>query len=286
MVQYPVRMAPVSTRHRHIFVSIFAGCMLALTGAMTTAVGGLVSDGALLPDLHQMPPYDISARVAPRGRVVLTFASAIGNVGQGPLILNGQRIRSQKVMRVQQEIVQADGTRVRVPVVGGMQYTPFGHNHWHWLGFEAFGLHDPATGRSVAVGHKIGFCLGSRYTVAPAVPGTPSAPIINHNCGRFLPGLTRMRMGIDVGYVDNYAAYLEFQYIDITAVPPGRYVVVHRADPQQRLLVGNRADDVAATLIAIGRTTRRGAVPKITTLASCPASDGGPSSPCAPTTAS
>jgi hypothetical protein len=95
-----------------------------------------------------------------------------------------------------------------------------------------------------------------------------------------------MRMGIDVGYADDYAAYLEFQYIDITSVPPGRYVVVHRADPQGVLAVGDRTDDVASTLIDIAPVARRGQVPNVTTLASCPASDGGPTQPCVPTTAS
>lgn len=263
-------------------MTIVASAALALVVAITAAVAGAVSDGALLPDLKQEAPYDISARMAPRGRVVLTFASAVGNVGQGPLILNGHRDRTTKVMTVTQEVVHADGTREQLPVQGGMRYTPFGHNHWHFLKFDAFELHDPTTGAQVAVGHKIGFCLGSRYTVDPLPPGAPATPAINTNCGRFLPGLTRMRMGIDVGYEDDYAAYLEFQYIDITAVPPGRYVVVHRADPQGRLAVGDRADDVASTLIDIAPATRRGTPPAVTTLASCPARDGGPSQPCVP----
>jgi len=275
-------MASPRAHRPRIFLAIVVSAALALAVAVTAAVAGMVSAGALLPDLQQKPPYDISARTAPRGRVVLTFASAVGNVGQGPLILNGRRNRATKVMTVTQEVVHADGTREQVPVKGGMKYTPSGHNHWHFLKFDAFELHDPATGAQVAVGHKIGFCLGSRYTVDAPPPGTPAAPAINTNCGRFLPGLTRMRMGIDVGYADDYAAYLEFQYIDITSVPAGRYVVVHRADPQGVLAVGDRTDDVASTLIDIAPVARRGQVPTVTTLASCGASDGGPTQPCVP----
>lgn len=263
-------------------MAIVVATGLALTGTMTAAIGGMVTDSALLPDLRQAAPYDISARTAPGRRVVLTFGSAIANVGQGPLILNGRRRASEPIMRVTQEVAHVDGTRVQVPVRGGMQYTPFGHNHWHYLKLDSFELHDPATGAEVARGHKIGFCLGSRYAASPPVPGTAAAPAINHNCGRLLKHLTRMRMGIDVGYEDDYAAYLEFQYIDITDVPAGRYVVVHHADPQQRLLVGDRTDDVASTLIDIAPVARRGAVPAVTTLASCPARDGGPTQPCIP----
>ena len=149
-----------------------------------------------------------------------------------------------------------------------------------------FRSRDPVTGSRVAMSQKVGFCLGGRYRMSPGVPGTPDMPAINTNCGRYLPGLMRMRMGIDVGYADDYAAYLEFQYIDITRVRPGRYVVVHHADPQARLAVGDRSDDVAATLVAIAPVRRRGQVPRVTTLASCPASDGGPSNPCLPRAAS
>jgi len=275
-------MAPRRADRPRILALLVAATAIALAGVATVAVAGAVTDGALLPDLRQEPPYGISARTAPHGRVVLTFASAVGNVGQGPLILNGRRSRSNPTMTVTQEVLHTDGTREQIPVAGGMRYTPSGHNHWHFLTFDAFELHDPATGASVAQGHKIGFCLGSRYTVAPLPPNTPATPAIDTNCGRFLPRLTRMRMGIDVGYEDDYAAYLEFQYIDITRVPPGRYVVVHRADPQARLVVGDRADDVAATLVDIAPVRRRGQVPRVTTLTSCPASDGGPSNPCLP----
>jgi len=282
-VQYPWHMPDRSATRPRVLAGLIAAMVVALGAVVTAAVGGVVTDAGLLPDLHQLPPYGISARRAPHGRVVLTFASAVGNGGQGPLILNGTRDRRRTVMTINQEIVQTDGTRVRIPIAGGMRYTPFGHNHWHFLQFDAFELRDPVRGVLVSEGHKVGFCLGSRFTMEPPVPGAPAVPAINTNCGRFLPGLTRMRMGIDVGYADDYAAYLEFQYIDITHVPAGRYVVVHRADPQKRLVVGDRSDDVASTLIEIGATAGRGKVPSVTTLAECAATSGAPDQPCVAT---
>ena len=101
----------------------------------------------------------------------------------------------------------------------------------------------------------------------PPVPGTAAAPVINHNCGRFLPGVMTMRMGIDVGYADDYAAFVEFQYVDITRVRPGSYLLVHRADPDQRLLVGDRADDVSYALIRLAAPARAGALPRAQVLA-------------------
>jgi len=76
-----------------------------------------------------------------------------------------------------------------------------------------------------------------------------------------------MRMGIDVGYADDYAAFVEFQYVDITRVRPGSYLLVHRADPDQRLLVGDRADDVSYALVRLTAPARAGALPGAKVLA-------------------
>lgn len=262
--------------------SLIAVALLALSATVMVGAGGVLADDALLPDLRQEPPSGISVRRASGGRVVLPFRSAVTNVGRGPLVVTGVRNRGQRTMRADQVVMRSDGSEVRLPGVGGMRYTPSGHNHWHLLGFEQFQLRDASTGARVAEGHKVGFCLGSRFPVDPAVPGAVVVPAINHNCGRSLPGLMRMRMGIDVGWGDDYAAFLEFQYIEITHVPPGRYVVVHRADPDHRLAVGDRADDVASALIELTPPVRAGGLPRVRTLARCPASDGGPHTPCLP----
>lgn len=263
--------------------SLIAAALLALSAAVVAVAGAGLTDDALLPDLRQEPPSDISVRRASGGRVVLPFRSAVGNVGRGPLVVTGVRKRGQRTMTVDQVVMRPDGSEVRLPGAGGMRYTPFGHNHWHLLGFDQFQLRDASTGALVSEGHKVGFCLGSRFPVDPPVPGAVAVPAINHNCGRSLAGLMHMRMGIDVGWGDDYAAFLEFQYIEITHVPPGRYVVVHRADPDHRLAVGNRADDVASALIELTPPVRAGGLPVVRTLARCAATDGGPAAPCEPT---
>ena len=111
------------------------------------------------------------------------------------------------------------------------------------------------------------FCLGSRYQVVPEVPGTPASPAINHNCGRSLPGLMRMRMGIDVGYADDYAAFVEFQYIDLSGVRPGRYLLAHQGDPDGHLVVGDRSDDTAYALIDLTPPRRAGGLPGVSVVA-------------------
>ena len=241
--------------------------MAGTLGVVVAAVaGGLTTGSELLPDLRQEPPSQVAVRRA-GGQPVLVFRSAVANVGQGPLVVNGRRDRGQRLMTVTQELQRADGSVVQVPLSARLRYQPGGHNHWHLQAFDRFDLRDPATGARVALSRKVGFCLGSRYQVNPPVPGTPAMAAFNHNCGRYLPGLMRMRMGIDVGYADDYAAFVEFQYIDLSGVAPGRYLLAHQADPDRRLLVGDRADDTAYALIDLTAPRGRGGLPGVAVLA-------------------
>lgn len=259
-------MAARRARRRSVLAALLAATAGALGVVVAAVAGGQVTGAELLPDLRQEPPSQVAVR-RDGDKVVLVFRSAVGNVGQGPLIVNGRRARGERLMTATQELVRADGSVAQVPLATRLKYQPGGHNHWHFLGFNRFDLRSADTGARVGRSNKVGFCLGSRYQVEPPVPGTAAVPVINHNCGRFLPGLMTMRMGIDVGYADDYAAFVEFQYVDITRVRPGSYLLVHRADPDQRLLVGDRADDVSYALIRLTAPARAGALPRAQVLA-------------------
>ncbi|MBM3634354.1 MAG: hypothetical protein FJW99_03545 [Actinobacteria bacterium] len=262
-------MAVRSPRRRPPPVALFAlGTALAGTlGVVAAAVaGGAVTGAELMPDLRQEPPSQVAVR-RDNGKPVLVFRSAVANVGQGPLVVVGRRARGQRLMDVKQELRRADGSVLEVPISARLRYQPGWHRHWHLIGFERFDLRDPATGARVALSNKVGFCLGGRYQVVPEVPGTPASPAINHHCGRDLPGLMRMRMGIDVGYADDYAAFVEFQYVDLTGVRPGRYLLAHQADPDGHLQVGDRTDDTAYALIDLTAPARRGGLPGVAVVA-------------------
>jgi hypothetical protein len=254
-------------RLRVVLATLVAALVGALGVVVAAVAGGVATGAELLPDLRQEPPSQVAVRRSPTGTPALVFRSAVANVGQGPLVVNGRRSRGEPLMTVVQELRRADGSVVQMPIASRMKYQPGGHNHWHLQGFDRFDLRDPATGARVALSRKVGFCLGGRYQVDPPVPGTPTIPTINNNCGRYLPGLLRMRMGIDVGYADDYAAFVEFQYIDLAGVRPGRYLLAHQADPDRRLLVGDRSDDVAYALVQLTAPARRGGLPAATVLA-------------------
>ena len=90
-------------------------------------------------------------------------------------------------------------------------------------------------------------------------------------CGRRRPGLLTVREGISPGYGDDYEPALEGQYLDVTSVPPGRYLLVHRANPDRSLEESAYDNNAASVLIQLRRTT--GVIPAVRVLARCPGSE-------------
>jgi hypothetical protein len=63
--------------------------------------------------------------------------------------------------------------------------------------------------------------------------------------------------GISVGWGDDYVAYLDGQHIDVTDVPAGRYLLVHRVNVNGTIAESNRANNVATVRIALTRSAGR-----------------------------
>ena len=93
------------------------------------------------------------------------------------------------------------------------------HRHYHSVeNFVRYDLIDEATGDKVAEGHKASFCLedsqcdgyyGSRYRCAFHFQG------ISSNCA------------------DSYGSHLDCQWIDVTGVPLGEYVLQVHLNPDR-----------------------------------------------------
>lgn len=160
------------------------------------ALAGCGGDaGELLPDLAQARPEAL--QVVPQGgRYLLTFLSAVDNVGAGPLVLESRRAsRSEPVMTIRQLVRRADGSEASYAVRGEVRFVRSEtHRHWHVLGFERYELRT-LDGRLVAPDRKTGFCLGDRYETdrASRLPGEPARPVWTRKCGRGQPGLLVLR---------------------------------------------------------------------------------------------
>jgi hypothetical protein len=60
---------------------------------------------------------------------------------------------------------------------------------------------------------------------------------------------------------------LEGQYIDVTGLPPGRYLLVHRVNGDRELREASYANNAASALVELQRSGGRATV---TVVATCP----------------
>ena len=209
-------------------VAALAVLLLAACGG--SSAGAPVAE--LLPDLVQSPPRALEVyRAGDTWR--LAFLSAVENDGAGPMLLEGRRPdESTPGMRVTQLVRRTDGTAAAYPVAGVIRFVRSEtHRHWHFLGFERYELLD-AHGKLLGRDRKTGFCLGDRYDAARSVqlPGEPAQPVWTQECGRGQPERLLVREGISPGYGDDYVPRLGGQWIDITGLPAGSYVLRHRVN--------------------------------------------------------
>jgi hypothetical protein len=73
--------------------------------------------------------------------------------------------------------------------------------------------------------------------------------------------------GISVGYGDDYAATLEGQYLRLTGLGSGRYVLVHRVNADRRLRELRYGNNAASLLIQLRWRKHQ---PWVRVLRSCP----------------
>lgn len=118
-------------------------------------------------------------------RKLLKFAVVIPNIGNADLVLGSPTDPNNSNLFV---------------------YSPC-HDHYHVIGFTTYELLNSA-GTTVVAGHKQAFCLEDFTQV------DPGAGAAKYTCSN---------QGIQVGWEDVYAPYLDCQWIDITDLPPGQY---------------------------------------------------------------
>ena len=211
----------------------------------------------LLPDLDAVAPGQLAGdtKLTARGpRFLLGFDSAADNRGRGPLVVVGRRATTrERTMQAVQLIRRSDGSTRTVRGAGVLRYVNSAdHSHWHLVPFMRYELRSAATGKPVGRDNKTGFCLGDRYeSQGPKLPAKPAQPVWTEECGRNRPNDRVVREGISVGYGDDYHALLEGQSIDVTRLRAGRYVLVHRVNPDSRLRETTYANNAASMLLEL-----------------------------------
>jgi hypothetical protein len=243
--------------------------------AVGLALGGTSAGGReLLPDLDQEAPGELSGRTvgsAGTPRFFLGFDSAASNVGEGPLIIEGSRAsRRRRDMDVVQRIDGGDGTTRTRRVQALMRYVRSSdHEHWHLLDFMRYELRRSGSGL-IAPDRKTGFCLGDRYEVEAPLEHAKPRPTYTEECGRGRRNLLRLREGISVGYGDDYDAHLEGQDFDVTGLPAGRYLLVHRVNAARVLRESDYSNNASSMAFELSWPRGQKSPPRVTVIRRCP----------------
>ncbi len=257
-------MSESSRRLPRALLAVIAGSLL-VGGTLLEVPAASAAAPLQLPDLRMAKPRDVRL-VRQHGRRLLRFTTIIVNEGRGPMDMVGSRacraIRRCPTMRVRQRIRRTDGTWQVRSTDARMQYeVGDGHRHWHLVDFEEYrlfrlGVSDPKP----RVGAKFGFCFFDVSRIRPF--GGPSRRYLERDCGS--PTSLKVHVGLSGGWSDVYPWNFAGQYVDVTGVPRGEYLLCVTADPRKSLRQVTTRNDQAWVRLRIGtkgvvvRQTRRG----------------------------
>jgi hypothetical protein len=216
--------------------------VLALSVAPLAAAPTAFAAEDLLPDLKMSELYNMQIEPGGSGRYKLRFGTIVWNVGNGPLdVKAGNRI-DDVMYDVAQVIHQRGGTtRNFTPPGATAFYAGDGHDHWHISTFIVISLYPTfEAGSTEQAGptynqrglRKIGFCLTDLVRAPATLRPDNSANRIGFpvsGCG--IQSSNEVRMGISVGYGDDYKPFFNHQSVDITGLPSGPYRMCATVNP-------------------------------------------------------
>jgi hypothetical protein len=231
------------------------GAIVALLTAAGGAAAGAPQD--LLPDLRMALPDSFRVCGAPTSGTFQTencpgetaedrwlrFDSILMNVGRGTFRVIGRRSSASEAhFHMVQRIKRTGGTwrQVTSEAVAAWAQEEDGHPHWHTQAVERYRLFrvpEPFAG-GAKVGVKRGYCFFDGQRLRPDLPNAKSSPVYSFNScyGELGNGVDPedelfLRVGISVGWGDEYPWDYAGQRIRINNAPDGEYLLCLTADP-------------------------------------------------------
>jgi hypothetical protein len=206
-----------------------------------------------LPDLVPLPAWGIRTNHT-AGRDLLSFSATVWVGGNGPLDVQGFRVKSSPVMSAYQYFWQNGQVIGRVQAgTMGFDSQP-GHNHWHFEQFAAYKLLRPG-GKLAVRSQKTGFCIAPTDPVNLLLPEAvwqPSFVGFSGQCGS--PTALWVREMMPVGWGDTYVQSIAGQAFDITKLPNGTYYIEVIANPGHLLHETRAGNDVTLRKVVISGT--------------------------------
>jgi hypothetical protein len=219
-----MNVSPVSTNRLFTLVSCVAfGVALAYGSsvhAQPAALPDLTIDGARLAASADFKTKVFSSRdcavvegcVGGTGkRLLLRFDVATPNIGTADLVLGRPEDHPEY-----------------------FEYSPC-HGHYHFSGYARYELLT-TSGANVMTGRKQAFCLED------FAPYSSDAGPAKFTCSY---------QGISVGWQDIYGKYLDCQWLDVTGVPAGNYLLRVTINPDQILTESDYSNNSATVPVRI-----------------------------------
>jgi hypothetical protein len=214
------------------------------------------------PDLQTLPPFDLRLIRNPEaGRMWIRFSNSILNSGQGVLELEGKRDGQTEDILVAQNIYYGEDQFVRNSL-GAFEFDK-SHNHWHFEGFSLYEIWSvDAEGEMlevVASSGKVSYCVrdsdpARRAAASQPTDGESDASRLDSKSSPDMPrylscGWTLQ--GLSPGWIDTYKHNTPGQYVDISGLPDGDYLLVSTVDPDNLLLETNETNNAASLYFSL-----------------------------------
>ena len=196
------------------------------------------------PSCHQSEVDEHGAQLC------LRFDQVLGNIGAGPLDIRFDQpagidpIDDQRIP-VRQRIYRSDGTSSD-SASGDVHWHAI-HQHYHFDGFAqsvlwAIDVDGNRDGEApIATGNKVSFCIATT-SINPAYWGQQAFGPDSYPAPDCLEpyetsgGFDHFKQGMSVGWTDEYSWFLPGQYVEVSGVPNGEYILDTTVDPTFRLI--------------------------------------------------
>lgn len=204
------------------------------------------------PDLQVLMPTEDISIMHKGGHKLLEFTHITEDAGAGPLEMRPVYDSTTGISQGYQALYTMTSPGVwkfakTVPIVGPMIWTPPSDYNFPLDKFWLYGLNaEGGPGSIVAASPKDLFCMTSD-TYVGGVPNTPNENEYPSGACTEPEG----RLGLTVGWGDQYEATDGGEGIDISSLPNGTYWLRGEADPDHYLTESNTANNITDTKLVI-----------------------------------
>lgn len=187
-------------------------------------------------------------RVEQQAQRCLRFDQTIANLGPGPLEL---RLRLDGSGIMDQRVHRSDGAWHEAEV-GAVEFHA-AHGHFHYAGWAQARLHRSDStgtkGELLRTGRKQGFCMADVRNSRFGQPTQTEPRYLSPGGCDGQEETTGSQVGISAGWADTYPWFLGDQFIEVSGVPDGWYILEFAVNQSADGVMETTRDDNAAGVL-------------------------------------